>query len=460
MDFSRQEQKGAEYSQAAAKLMVELVSGNNLDKVQAAYKILADLDEKYGGEFETKLRISALRSALELNRGYESAQAVQKLIIQVGDGSNLILDPNLDSYYTMDAVINKLPMILEKREGLRVQMRRVLENRQMSVDDRLELLMLVGNLRTNSDGLGAGLNVAFRGNGATRAALEKKLTIQQQRETEMIEVVNRFLVSGSVDAMTTADGAMVMQKIEMARQADAELILAGNLELIRLLDVRINAMTVHKRNILILTGIFLILVNGMIILIYRSVNSGLERLTYATDRMQAGDLTIKTAIAGKDEIALVGQAFDNMVQSLHEMVLQTQDVGERLTKTASVVGENAGDNQQAATDISAFTQNLTSVVQEQLRTMSDIGGNLQEISNDIEEIAGFSAATGDRATIVREQARRGQGMLENIVKNIDSVYQKSLHTEQEMNAMVETLQTIDQAIQTIDAIANQPIFWR
>ena len=48
---------------------------------------------------------------------YESydaaAAAALDLVVQAGNGSNLILDPDLDSFYVMDALITKLPAIAD-----------------------------------------------------------------------------------------------------------------------------------------------------------------------------------------------------------------------------------------------------------------------------------------------------------------------------------------------------------
>ena len=39
--------------------------------------------------------------------------ATLALIVQAGNESNLILDPDLDSYYAMDALVNKAPLALD-----------------------------------------------------------------------------------------------------------------------------------------------------------------------------------------------------------------------------------------------------------------------------------------------------------------------------------------------------------
>ena len=105
LDFSAQEQGGAEYCQTAVQLLVELEGANDAAKVQSLFGKMLVVDGRLGKDFKTDLPLQELKNALDLKRGHESGRAMVKLIAQVGDGSNLILDPDLDSYYTMDTVI-------------------------------------------------------------------------------------------------------------------------------------------------------------------------------------------------------------------------------------------------------------------------------------------------------------------------------------------------------------------
>jgi hypothetical protein len=129
-DIVRAEQDGAATLHPMVTLLSELVEAQSsavrgetvdVDKVRGAVKALTDANSLYGGNLQTTQRLADLNSQLESAfakgpRGrdaYETYTPLVDLAIQmfrrIGDTSHLIHDPDLDSYYLMDAAIIRLP---------------------------------------------------------------------------------------------------------------------------------------------------------------------------------------------------------------------------------------------------------------------------------------------------------------------------------------------------------------
>ena len=293
LDFSAQEQGGAEYCQTAVQLLVELEGANDASKVQSLFGKMLVVDGRLGKDFKTELPLQELKNALDLKRGHESGRAMVKLIAQVGDGSNLILDPDLDSYYTMDTVITKLPTLLVRKTDLLLQLQKLEQTRQITVEERIELAMTLGNIQNLSETMRGGLQVAFRENALTRQTLEEKLLVQQQKEKQLLDRLNALLAKGELQNVPEGDFAALRQAATAAKAADAALLLQANSELLRLLDVRMDTMSSHKYSVLLSALILLVLAALMIGLVYRSLAFGLERLATASDELQSGNLTAR-----------------------------------------------------------------------------------------------------------------------------------------------------------------------
>ena len=60
-----------------------------------------------------------LKSISEKGALADTLAAGQNAILKIADGSNLTLDPDLDSYYLMDAIANRIPELLSATAGLR-----------------------------------------------------------------------------------------------------------------------------------------------------------------------------------------------------------------------------------------------------------------------------------------------------------------------------------------------------
>jgi diguanylate cyclase (GGDEF)-like protein len=108
--FASKERDGILYLRVVTPILSKLTANPNglsdedLSKLQSATKRFGALMKS------TPLSDQLLRSARETNPPTaESLALTHQLISQIGDNSNLILDPDLDSYYLMEASIIKLP---------------------------------------------------------------------------------------------------------------------------------------------------------------------------------------------------------------------------------------------------------------------------------------------------------------------------------------------------------------
>src|SRR4029450_13077956 len=97
-----------------------------------------------------------------------------QLIAHVGDSSNLILDPELDSYYMMDAVVIRLPALSDQLRAIGVAL---IEGHASGASDpvlRGELIAARTRVAAERAALDRGHAVAFRVNPDLRSALEAR----------------------------------------------------------------------------------------------------------------------------------------------------------------------------------------------------------------------------------------------------------------------------------------------
>jgi methyl-accepting chemotaxis protein len=79
---------------------------------------------------------------------------LRNLITRVGDGSNLILDPDLDSYYAMSVVLLRSPDLLD-RIGQLSRRGQVLTGIIGASEDRIAFVVARGELSATQEGLSA-----------------------------------------------------------------------------------------------------------------------------------------------------------------------------------------------------------------------------------------------------------------------------------------------------------------
>src|SRR5699024_2489458 len=67
-------------------------------------------------------------------------------------------------------------------------------------------------------------------------------------------------------------------------------------------------------------AVLLALIGGIAIVVARMVTTPLRKAALAAERMAAGDLTSRVEVAGADELARVGESFNDMARSLEQKV--------------------------------------------------------------------------------------------------------------------------------------------
>jgi PAS domain S-box-containing protein len=107
------------------------------------------------------------------------------LVNHVGDMSNLILDPDLDTYYLMDATVTKLLPVIEQIEQTRLLALDATARQTSGSEDRNHTIMHVTAIEDGMAAVERGMKVAFEAN----PTLREELVAQNEART----AINEFL---------------------------------------------------------------------------------------------------------------------------------------------------------------------------------------------------------------------------------------------------------------------------
>ena len=130
-------------------------------KIDAKFQNLANTDHKLGNILDATEKFNTIYLSWQNFKRrrhqwsletydflYQSLAAnFNTLNTHVGDTSNLILDPDLDSYYLMDATLIKLPEIQKILSDIRLISEKISLGYNPTQDDRIELIALSVKLR-------------------------------------------------------------------------------------------------------------------------------------------------------------------------------------------------------------------------------------------------------------------------------------------------------------------------
>ena len=270
-------------------------------------------------------------SASPQDRAARTEQLIQSVVdtfAYVGDTSNLILDPDLDSYYTMEAVVRHSVENQRNIYGVVKMVQSLPTDRAVNPQERMQLLVQLGTLRQGVDNHRAGMAKAAAANpggqlGATRNGLEAHAATS----SAFADRVTRNVVDrGDSGAAPSREG--IEDAAERALGASVRTWDDASKALQGMLDARTAAATNRKY---LAYGITLsaVLAAALIAwLIVNSLSGPLQEAVRIADTLARGELVASRHAAGNDEVGQLIASMNRMTDYLREMANTAQKVSE------------------------------------------------------------------------------------------------------------------------------------
>jgi methyl-accepting chemotaxis protein len=150
--------------------------------------------------------------------------SIRVLINHMGDSSKLILDPDLDTYYVMDALLLKEPDLIERAGAIADQARDLIAKRSLTLVDREALGSKVALMMAAADGLKTDVDTAIQetpqinDHRGLKPGLDGPLANALSALDRLAQAVLRGVVLAPEPRLS---GAELASAIEAARSANA-----------------------------------------------------------------------------------------------------------------------------------------------------------------------------------------------------------------------------------------------
>ena len=363
--------------------------------LEAALARLAAAEAAHGEALGTAKAFAAFKTALAAPAaaGAEAAyaahsaraQALLDLLGVATDGSNLTLDPDIDTYYLMDAAYFRLPPMAEAAAQLRDRGSALLAAGSVTPAQLRSLIEQAAVLSGHAAGIQAGIAKANDYNGGVRAAV---------REAEALAEVQAFLklVDGTVLEPEGAQGdpaalSAAGQRLLVALQGLNE---RSNAELDRLIAVRVEGMEAGRRaTTAVLVG-SLLLVCYLFIAFGRVLSGGLRALTRHVEAMRDGDLTTTPRAWGNDETARLIESVAGMQQALRRIVGEVRQASDHIVHASGEIA--SGSN-----DLSARTGQAAASLEQSAAAMEQIAATVRQTADTTDEATRIAQANASAA---------------------------------------------------------------
>jgi diguanylate cyclase (GGDEF)-like protein/PAS domain S-box-containing protein len=343
IDFSDKEIVGNAYLHTVRDTLVDVAfigAGKRLSPsaLRQDAERLAVAERQYGAQMQSAALNERVRDTLDALAAQpqptsaavtDALSACRELITRVGNQSNLILDPDLDSYYAMSLSILRYPALLDAIDGIGRQLHDTPLSPSKAEEMRTRYLVLEGQLDAVLQGLKSDFAEATAANHRLTVSLAPSVgkmleAIETYREVARITVDSGASVEPSL--LLRADAAQQVV-VERARDSWHE----TGADLSDLLRARVRGL--FSRMWLHL-GTALFLLCGILVMVYfvaQQISRPLRQLARVMDTVRrTGDHSLRASWPSQDEIGQLVIGFNEMLQQLdHE-----RDVQKELAATA------------------------------------------------------------------------------------------------------------------------------
>ena len=198
--------------------------------------------------------------------------------------------------------------------------------------------------------------------------------------------------------------------------------------------------------IMILT---MIVINGVVKQI-QNVSDGLEEISRGR-----GDLTQRLSIIGHDEVTEVSERFNKFISYIQRLLLQIQDVTNRLAEMASSISSLTSQSNESIQNIFGNTQRITKASKDSASTLESTAAAIEEISANSQLIAKRSNRAYEESVQNRLKATQGMETVREAATTIKEIEHAVGDSSRVLEELKNQSRKIGKIVLTITAISRQ-----
>ncbi|MEO7716815.1 MAG: methyl-accepting chemotaxis protein [Capsulimonas sp.] len=531
--FARQERDGVAYERPVTKLLEDVLAHQRMLNRQRAVHDVAreevarqqdqiDLDilavdaadKALNSSLKSTDEWTKLRSAWRtLKQSFSTgassdpadyrtfSDGLASFIQTIGNNSNLILDPDIDSYYLMDTALIQIPQTMAGMSRAADKAASTAQ-RSLSDEDRIQLSLMVDHISTPIDTMQSDLHQSTQYN----ASIGRQLTAPQ---LAAVQRANEFLGLLQVGWLHTPADRSARTRLQAGSDAVVDALSQYHGQTLDTLDsllqVRLQKFLARRALVDSCVAIFLLLALSFFAALSRSTTKTLAdisgrmsslnnvcvtNLGGAIQALERGDLTVQVDTATlplvldtRDELGDVASTFNSIlsqtqatIHSFHTsqaalgvLVLRIQDSAANAGAAAELLAVNAASAGRAGAEIAQSVQEIAASSEQTALASTDVARGsaaqamaiaesvelLKLLDRSIQGAASDAHSAFGEASGAKAAAATGAETVTQSLARMESIKRMVVNSAQVVADLGQSSKHIGAIITSITAIADQ-----
>ncbi len=383
------------------------------EAIKSDIAAIDEIDSRYGAEFGTgelwasiksdwgKLEQSAFDGPAGDVFGRHTALIadVYALFEQVSNQSGLVLDPNINTSFIMDAIVYRVPMVTENLGQSRGMGSGVAARGSVTLQQRVKLGMMLANIESNFHSVEASMKIAFLENEGLEGELDSMVAGAKASTASFAGMVKAEILESE---FINVDSGAVFAAGTEAIKASYKLYDAMVPALDSLFSDRAAKLASTRNTLLFIIVLSIILVVYLFLGFYSAVINAIRALDRSVAKIAEGDLTVVVDSGTKDELSNIADALNGMVSYLRGTVSRLGEHSSLLASASTELSATTEQSKSGALNQQSQTEQIATAMNQMSITIRDIATNAETVSSDAHR-ADHEATTGGeviRKTIV------------------------------------------------------------
>ncbi|MCL1927499.1 MAG: methyl-accepting chemotaxis protein [Treponema sp.] len=217
------------------------------------------------------------------------------------------------------------------------------------------------------------------------------------------------------------------------------------------------------------TVILVLILGPMCIMTMHSINAPLKLTVAAAEQMAQGNLKTEIQIQGRDEIAVLQQAFLRMAENLGKgfetvkakedeaniRASEARETADKVMRVAARVETASKEVEHAVSSISSSVTGVKSGSDTQVEKILRILDSMQQLSSGVEQISGSAGEAATKSAESNQKVEAGMEMAIQSGKAMEGLYTLTGNLQQNVGKLDEQSKIVGNIMDVITDIAAQ-----